>query len=93
MNVFGLYDVRFSKFLDKHFMYFVHFEYYTGIFRIFWTGVSNFTFGKIFGKFCQIFGHSKTGVLYRTCLDRQKSDNVEIPGKLKGQNFLPNAWP
>ena len=39
--------------------------------------------GIIFG----IFGK------FRECFDRQNSVNVEIPGKLKGQKFLANAWP
>ena len=59
----------------------------------FLTGVSNSSFGKIFGKFRETFRHSKTGVLYRTCFEVQKSEKSEIPGKPKVQNFVPNAWP
>ena len=34
-----------------------------------------------------------TTTQFRTTFNRRKSDNVEIPGKSKGRNFLPNAWP
>ena len=44
-------------------------------------------FGKIFGKFREIFGLSKLGQLYRTCFGLRNTGKPEIPGKSKGQKF------
>ena len=47
----------------------------------------------IFSTFSRKFWLSKTGVLYRTCVDCPKTGKVKIPGKSKGQKFTTNALP
>ena len=45
-------------------------------------------FGKIFGKFGEIFGLSKLGPLYRTCFGLQNTGKPKIPGKSKAKFFF-----
>ena len=59
----------------------------------FWDLFSVRIFGKIFGKFREIFGLLKLGPVYRSCFGLRNTGKPEIPGKSKRRNFFPNAWP
>ena len=69
--------------------YFWHFRHMSKIPVYFPPYVESFS---SFSWLSQNFRPSKIAVLYRTCFDRQKSDNVEIPGKLKARKFPANTW-
>ena len=81
-----VHDVRQKGQLkDRNFCYFLNL-------LLFLTGVWNFTFEKIFNKFCKTFGGPKLLFSWNS-FGLLKTGKTERPGKPKGQKCLAKPVP